>query len=88
MQLRRINKKGAIATGFPDDLWTTPRIADIIEKHYQISYSPDHVGRILHGLGLSCQKPSKWAREHNEGQIKQWRGREWPRIKKEQKSKC
>jgi transposase len=57
-------------------------------KQFQISYHPDHVGRMLQGLGFSCPKPSKRAREQNEGQVKQWREREWPRIKKGQKNKC
>ena len=87
-QLRRIINKGANAAGFPTDLWTTARIAEVIEKQFQISYHPDHVGRMLHGLGFSCQKPSKRAREQNEGQVKQWREREWPRIKKGPKIKC
>ncbi len=48
----------------------------------QIQYNHDHVGRMLHRLGFSCQKPAKQAKEHDEKAARVWRKREWPRIKK------
>ena len=32
--------------------WTTARFASAIEARYGIRYDPDHVGRIMHQLGL------------------------------------
>jgi transposase len=43
---------GARAAGFGDDRWTTVRFASAIYKRYGIRYDPDHVGRIMHQLGL------------------------------------
>jgi len=75
-------KKGAVAAGHDSDLWTCRRVADLIGKRLGVWYDPDHVGRILHSLGFSVQKPEARARERNEKSIEQWRSREWPRVKK------
>ena len=45
-------RAGARAAGFADDRWTTARFAVAIEMRYAIRYDPDHVGRIMHQLGL------------------------------------
>jgi transposase len=42
----------------------------------------DHIGRLLHSLGWSPQKPQRKAIERNEEQIQQWIKVDWPRIKK------
>jgi transposase len=47
-----IFRAGARAAGFADDRWTTARFAAAINKGYGIRYDPDHVGRIMHQLGL------------------------------------
>jgi transposase len=47
-----IFRAGARAAGFADDRWTTARFASAIDKRYGIRYDPDHVGRIMHQLGL------------------------------------
>lgn len=81
-ELKKIITAGAIACGYPTDLWTTARLTEVIWKTFQIRYNHDHVGRMLHGLGYSCQKPAKQAKEHDDRAARQWRKREWPRIKK------
>ena len=43
---------GARAVGFSDDRWTTARFAAAIDMRYGIRYDADHVGRIMHQLGL------------------------------------
>jgi transposase len=45
-------RAGARAAGFSDDRWTTARLASAIKTSYGIRYDPDHVGRIMHQLGL------------------------------------
>jgi transposase len=47
-----IFRAGAKASGFTEDRWTTARFASAIDKCYGIRYDPDHVGRIMHQLGL------------------------------------
>jgi transposase len=77
-----ILKDGPIRAGFSTDLWTTGRVAKVVRKKFRVSYHPDHVGRILHDLGFSPQKPQQVAREQDAAAIEQWRKRDWPRIKK------
>lgn len=85
--LAAILLRGPRAAGFPTDLWTLPRIAKVIEVHFQVKYHPAHVWRILRGMGWSAQKPERRARERDEEAIRRWREEEWPRIKKKPASK-
>jgi transposase len=45
-------RAGAHAAGFKEDRWTTTRFASAIHSRFGIRYDPDHVGRIMHQLGL------------------------------------
>jgi len=45
--LKRALKAGPGAHGFPTELWTTQRIAQIIKALFGVEYHPDHVGRLL-----------------------------------------
>jgi transposase len=51
-----LHAEGATAFGFPDDRWTTARVADAIEKRFGVRYDQDHVGRLMHALGLRKPK--------------------------------
>ncbi len=51
-----IHSEGAEAHGFPDSRWTTARLAIAIEKRFGIRYDQDHVGRLMHALGLRKPK--------------------------------
>lgn len=81
-QLERILLKGAVAAGFSTDLWTCPRVAQVIERRFGVRYHVDHVGRLLHGLGWSPQKPERRALERDDGAIRRWVRQQWPRVKK------
>jgi transposase len=83
--LRKLEKtllKGSKAAGFPTELWTCPRIAQVIHLLFGVRYHIDHVGRLLHALGWSPQKPERRAVERDEKGITHWVKVEWPRIKK------
>jgi putative transposase len=47
-----VYRSGARAAGFDSDRWTTARFADTIFVRFAVRYDPDHVGRIMHRLGL------------------------------------
>ena len=81
-ELATILKDGPVRAGFSTDLWTTGRVAKVVRKKFRVSYHPDHVGRILHDLGFSPQKPQQVAREQDAAAVERWRKRDWPRIKK------
>jgi transposase len=74
--------KGAKANGCPTDLWTCPRIVEVIERRFGVRYHVDHIPRLMASLGWSCQKPEKRAVERDEARIGQWVAKDWPRIKK------
>ncbi len=73
---------GAQRAGFPTDLWTCPRVADLIKRAFGVSYHVDHISRLLHSLGWSPQKPERRARERDEEAIQRWVKRDWPHLKK------
>jgi len=74
--------EGATAFGYPTDLWTGPRIVDLIRRRFRVSYHANHMSRLLRSLGFSPQKPERRARERNETAIRDWVRNEWPRVKK------
>lgn len=76
---------GPQAAGFRNDLWTCPRVAQVIERRFGVRYHPAHVWKLLGKLGWSCQQPEQRAREQNERAIRRWRNRAWRRIKKERR---
>ena len=80
--LERRLLRGARADGFDSELWTCPRIAEVIEYHYGVEYHVDHIPRLLASLGWSCQRPEKRAIERDEQTIAEWVKKDWPRIKK------
>jgi len=71
---------GPLAAGFPTDLWTLARIAQVIEHQLGVKYYPGHMWKILQALNWSPQKPERRAREQDEEAIKQWRKEDWPRV--------
>jgi transposase len=85
-QKRRLVKlllRGPLKAGYRTDLWTCARVADVIQKQFDVGYHVDHVGRLLHALGWTCQQPEQRARERDEVKIAAWRAHDWPRLKKE-----
>ena len=47
-----VYRSGPREAGFDSDKWTTARFADAIHARFGVRYDPDHVGRIMHRLGL------------------------------------
>lgn len=81
-QLEDLLLKGAEAAGYPTDLWTCPRVTELIQERFGVQYHVDHVSRLLHLLGWSPQKPQRRAAERDEPAIRNWVKVSWPRIKK------
>jgi transposase len=72
---------GAVAQGFDTDLWTLPRVAEVIWRLTGVSYHPGHVWWLLRRHGWSPQRPARRAAERDGVEIARWRAEEWPRIK-------
>jgi transposase len=81
-KLERGLERGPEALGYANGLWTTARVAELIEQEFEVGYHPGHVWRILRQLGWSCQRPTGRARERNEENITWWKKERWPAIKK------
>lgn len=73
---------GPIAYGYVSGLWTSIRIADVIEQEFGIRYHPGHVRKLLADFGFSVQSPKRvLARADKEKQAK-WIAETYPTIKK------
>jgi putative transposase len=55
--IARIFAEGPARHGFHTDRWTTARLAAAIETHFGVHYDEDHVGRLMHKLGLRERRP-------------------------------
>jgi transposase len=81
-KLEKILLHGAQAAGYSTNLWTCPRVAELILRRFRVHYHPHHIPKLLRSMGFSPQKPERQARERNEDEIQRWVKKEWPRVKK------
>lgn len=81
-QLPELVARGAPAHGFRGEVWTCQRVAEVINRHFGVSYHPAHVSRLLRALGLSLQKPERRANQRDEEAIRRWKEERWPSLKK------
>jgi len=86
-QLTKVQKalaKGAEANGYTTELWTLPRVAEVIERLTGVAYHPGYVWYILRNqLGWTWQRPARRAVERDEEAIDRWVKQRWPALKKE-----
>jgi transposase len=80
--LQRRILAGARAAGFGTELWTRPRICQLIQDVYGVTYHVCYLSDLLRDLGFSCQKPQLRPRERNQETVSGWVARDWPRVKK------
>lgn len=80
--LTSILLNGPVAAGYRTDLWTCARVSEVVRAQFGVSYHPAHMGRVLHDLGFSPQKPRRVAREQDADAVERWRREDWPRVKK------
>src|SRR6184192_3736005 len=65
-------REGPEKLGYETPLWTCPRVAHLIEQEFGILYP---------------QRPTGRARERNEEEIRLWKRKNWPAIKKKRAEK-
>jgi len=82
IKLEKVLLAGAKHAGYPTDLWTCPRITEVIYRTFKVRYHSAHVSKILHAMRWSPQKPERRAKERDEKAIAGWVRYKWPRIKK------
>ncbi len=79
-RLKEILEQGAEAYGYPTNLWSLKRLAEVIRKEFRARYSLSGVWRALRALGFSAQVPLKRALERDDRYIRQRVRKTWPEI--------
>ena len=85
VQLGDILDSGPVAYGLDCGIWTSPKIAWVIEEEFGITYHPGHVRKLLHGLGFSVQRPRRVLARADAGEQDRWHRRTYPNLKKKPK---
>ena len=81
-QVEQALLEGPQAFGYRTELWTLPRVAELIQRITGERYHPGHVWRVMRQLGWSLQKPTTRARERDDEAIGRWVKTTWPALKK------
>ena len=68
--------------GYPDELWTSRRLAALIQKRLGVTFNANYLVEWLSRRKQSAQKPAKRALERDEAAIARWVREEWPRLQK------
>jgi transposase len=71
---------GARVRGYPTDLWTLKRVAEVIREEFGPRYSLPGVWSVLRDLGFSPQVPLQRALERDEEYVRHWVTTTWPEI--------
>ena len=68
--------------GFATELWSAPRLAQLIEQEFGVHFHPDYLTVWLRRRGYTPQKPRRSHHERNDEAIAAWLAQDWLRIKK------
>jgi transposase len=81
-QVRQWLAQKPTAHGFPTDLWTARRVAELIQRRFGVSFHPSYLRAWLTQRGYSPQRPARRPRQRNDATITHWVANDWPRIQK------
>src|ERR1700741_4348345 len=81
-RLVRILLQGAVANGYRTELWTTKRVAEVIQRTFHMPCHFNTAGQLLRRLGWTHQKPGGRGLERDETAIKRGKRKDWPQVKK------
>jgi len=81
-RLAELLQQGAQAHGWDTDLWTRKRVAQLIDRTFDVDYSPRHCSRILHEIGFRPVKPKRVANEKDEAEKQRWLAEEAEELKR------
>ena len=84
-QVRQWLAQKPTAHGFPTDLWTARRVAELIQRRFGISFHPNYLRAWLTQRGYSPQRPTRRPRQRNDEVIAGWVNNDWPRIQKKRR---
>ena len=72
--------KSPLAFVYKTDLWTTRRMAEVIENRDGIRFTSNYLARWLTARGYTPQKPETRAVERNNVAIGRWVAEDWHQI--------
>lgn len=81
-RLIELLEEGAVSCGYEGEIWTRPRVRDLIERVFGIKYGLTTVGDLLRDLGYTVQKPSKSSYKQDAEKVRKWKEEELPALKK------
>jgi transposase len=68
--------------GFATDLWSAPRLGQLIEQVFGAHFHPNYLSSWLRQRGYTPQKPRRVPRERDDAAIARWLAEDWPRIQR------
>ena len=80
LKLIRTLHEPATRWGFWSDLWTGPRVRNLIKKLFGITLHPTHMPRFLRRLGLVRRIPEPRALEQDPRAVRLWKKKILPKI--------
>jgi transposase len=86
-QLPALLAKEPEAFGFRGQVWTTERVAQMIQQEFGVSYHPAHCSCLLSRIKHSQQKPIQKATQRDENAIQRWKDERYDALKKRQPPK-
>jgi transposase len=72
--------------GFAVALWTREIVRQLIERHFGVVLTVASVGRTLHDLGFSAQRPLYRAEQADPAAVRRWKENDYPEIAAEAKA--
>jgi transposase len=72
--------------GFTVALWTREILRQLIERHFGVVLTVASVGRTLHNLGFSAQRPLYRAEQADPAAVRRWKETDYPTIAAEAKA--
>ncbi|OQY09358.1 MAG: IS630 family transposase [Desulfobacteraceae bacterium 4572_187] len=82
---KTISDKDPLQLKFSFALWTRNMVTRLIRKQFNLKLSESSVGRLLHQMGFSCQKPLYRAYQQDPEAVEHWKKTVFPGIKKRAK---
>jgi len=76
-----VTSKNPMQLKFPFALWTRAMVKQLIRDQFGVEMSEVNVGRLLHKLGLTPQRPLRRAYQQNQVRVQRWLEEEYPAIK-------
>ncbi len=86
LTVRLITVRNPDQMELPFYLWTREAVRDLIKSRFGITYSLQHISRLLKKWGFTVQKPARKASEQSSEAVRKWVDEEYPKLKARAKS--